>query len=72
MKVEYTMEDLFAFMDSRRPVKVTCTDGKAFYGMCWAYSDVFNMEEEGINEASIEVQDTVIFLHEIQRIEYAD
>ena len=40
--------------------------------MCWAYSDVFNMEEEGINEASIEVQDTVIFLHEIQRIEYAD
>ena len=50
MKEKYTMQDLFAFMDSRRPVKVTSISGKVYSGMCWAYSDVFNMEEEGMEE----------------------
>lgn len=68
----YTMKDLFAFMDSKRPIKVTCKDGKSYTGMCWAYSDVFNMEEEGIDEPSIEVWDTMIYLSEIESIEYAD
>ena len=72
MKDKYTMEDLFSFMDARKPVKVTCTDGKVFSGMCWAYSDSFNMEEEGIDEPSLEVQDTILYLHEIQKIEFAD
>lgn len=71
MKDKYTMEALFAFMDARRPVNVTCTDGKVFSGMCWAYSDVFNMEE-GVDEPSLEVQDTILYLHEIQKIEFAD
>ena len=70
--MKYTMKDLFAFMDAKRLVKVTCTDGKTFTGMCWAYSDVFNMEEEGIDEPSLEVNDTVIYLGEIEKIEYAD
>lgn len=72
MKEGYTVEDLFTFMDERRPVKVTSTSGKEYSGMCWAYSDAFNMEEEGIDEPSLEVQDTILYLHEIQKIEYAD
>ena len=72
MKDKYTMEDLFSFMDARKPVKVTCADGKVFSGMCWAYSDAFNMEEEGIDEPSLEVQDTILYLHEIQKIEFVD
>lgn len=72
MKEKYTMKDLFAFMDSRLPVKVTSISGKVYSGMCWAYSDVFNMEEDGVDEPSIEVQDTILYLHEIQKIEYAD
>lgn len=68
----YTLKDLFAFMDSQRPVKVTCKDGKTFTGMCWVYSAVFNMEEDGIDEPSIEVLDTMIYLSEIEKIEYAD
>lgn len=70
--MKYTMEELFAFMDAERPVIVTCTDGKVFSGMCWAYSDVFNMEEYGIEEPSLEVEDAILYLHEIQKIEYAD
>lgn len=72
MKNGYTLKDLFAFMDAKRPVKVTSISGKVYSGMCWAYSDVFNMEEEGIDEPSLEVQDTILYLHEIQKIEYAD
>ena len=72
MKDKYTMEDLFSFMDARKPVKVTCTDGKVFSGMCWAYSDAFNMEEEGIDEPSLEVCDTMLYLSDVDKIEYAD
>ena len=70
--MKYTERDLFDFMDSQRPVKVTCKDGKTFIGMCWAYSSTFNKEEDGIAEPSIEVWDTVIYLSDIERIEYAD
>ena len=70
--MKYTQEDLYKFMDSRRPVKVTCTDGEAFSGMCWAYSSGHNLEEEGIDEPSIEVCDTLLYLHEIEKIEYVD
>ena len=70
--MKYSEDQLFAFMDARRPVKVTSVSGKVYTGMCWAYSCGFNMEEEGIDEPSLEVQDTLLFLHEIQKIEYAD
>jgi hypothetical protein len=70
--MKYTQEELFAFMDARRPIKVTCTDGKTFVGMCWAYSSGHNLEEEGIDEPSIEVRETLLYLHEIEIIEYAD
>ena len=72
MKDKYTMEDLLSFMEAIKPVNVTCTDRKVFSGMCWAYSDAFNMEEEGIDEPSLEVEDTILYLHEIQKIEFAD
>ena len=58
---KYTMEDLFAFMDAKRPVRVTCTDGRVFEGPCWAYGDVQNEEEYGVDEPSLEVQDTMLF-----------
>ena len=68
----YTMKDLFLFMDTGRSVRVTCTDGRVFEGRCWTYGDVQNEEEYGIEEPSIEVQDTMLFASEIEKIEYSD
>ena len=70
--MKYTMKDLFDFMESEKHVKVTCTDGKIFSGRCWAYSDVCNMEENGVDEPSLEVGSTMIYQSEIQSIEYID
>ena len=70
--MKYSMKELFDFMESERRVKVTCTNGKSFSGRCWAYSDVCNMEEYGINEPSIEIGSTMIYQSEIQSIEYID
>ena len=66
----YTEKDLFDFMESSCCVKVTCRDGMTFSGRCWAYSSVTNLEEDGIDEPSIEVRNTMIYLSEIDRIEY--
>lgn len=68
--MKYSMKELFDFMESGRQVKVTCTDGKIFSGRCWAYSDTANMEEDGVDEASLEVGSTTIYQSEIQSIEY--
>lgn len=70
--MKYSMKDLFDYMETGREVKVTCTDGKVFSGKCWAYSDVSNMEEDGIDEPSLEVGSTMIYQSEIQSIEYID
>ena len=70
--MKYTLKDLFDFMESGRYVRVTCTDGKIFRGRCWAYSSIQNMEEDGIDEPSLEVQDTILYLSEIQTIEYLE
>ena len=70
--MKYTLRDLFDFMESGRPVKVTCTDGKVFQGRCWAYSRVQNMEEDGIDEDSLEVESTMLYLSDISVIEYMD
>lgn len=70
--MKYTLRDLFDFMDSGRPVKVICTDGKIFQGRCWAYSSVQNMEEDGVNEDSLEVESTMLYLSDISSIEYLD
>ncbi len=70
--MKYTMRDLFDFMESGKQVRVTSVDGKTFSGRCWAYSDVCNLEEEGIDEPSLEVLDTMLYLSEIQSIEYLD
>lgn len=70
--MKYCMKDLFDFMESGRVVKVTDTGGKSYTGKCWSYSDVQNNEETGIDEPSIEVQDTILYLSEIQKIEYAE
>lgn len=69
---KYTMRDLFGFMDAKRPVRVICTDGRVFEGPCWAYGDVQNEEEYGVDEPSLEVQDTMLFSSEIQEIEFVD
>ena len=68
----YSMKELFDFMESGRQVKVTCTDGKTFSGKCWAYSDVANLEEDGVDEPSLEVGNTTIYQSEIDHIEYID
>ena len=70
--MKYTVEDLFAFMESGKEVKVTCDTGETFSGRCWAYTEATNLEEYGIDEPSIEVQDTVLYLSDIQKIEYID
>lgn len=70
--MKYSELDLFEFMDSEKNICVTDTDGKKRTGRCWAYSSVFNEVEDGISEPSIEVQDTVLYLHEIEKIEYSD
>ena len=68
--MSYTEKELYEFMDARRPVEVTSVNGNVYTGMCWAYSSVCNAEEEGINEPSLEVQDTVLYLHEIEKISF--
>ena len=68
----YTEQQLYDFMDAERPVTVTTVDGGKYTGMCWAYSSVTNEADFGIAEASLEVQDTILYLHEIEKIEYAD
>ncbi len=70
--MKYSMNELFDFMELGRPVKVTCIDSKTFSGRCWTYSDVVNMEEDGIDEPSLEVESTMIYQSEIQSIEYID
>lgn len=71
--MKYSMEALFDFMDSRRKVKVTCTDGQVFTGLCWAYGSAQNEEEYGVAEPSLEVGPGVSFYaSEIEKIEYAD
>ena len=52
---KYTMKNLFGFMDAKRPVRVTCTDDRVFEGPCWAYGDVQNEEEYGVDEPGLEV-----------------
>lgn len=70
--MRYTQKELFDFMESEKNVRVTCKDGKFFVGRCWAYSAGQNLEEDGIDEPSIEVRDTILYLSEIEQIEYAD
>lgn len=69
-KMKYTMRDLYDFMDAGRPVKVTCTDGQIFTGLCWAYYDVIDMRDSDIEEPYLEVQDTALRLNKIDRIEF--
>lgn len=68
--MKYLEKDLFEFMNSKRSVKVTATNGKEFTGMCWAYSAIFNEEENGVPEPSLEVGNTSLHLSEIEKIEY--
>lgn len=68
--MKYTVEEMFAFMESGKRVKVTCDTGEVFSGTCVAYSEATNLEEYGVDEPSIEVQDTILFQRDIQKIEY--
>ena len=70
--MKYTDQQLYEFMADERIVKVTSTSGNVYVGRCFAYSSVTNEEDFGIAEASLEVQDTILYLHEIKKIEYAD
>lgn len=72
MKEKYTMKELFDFMDTGKTVKVTSKSGKTYVGECWAYGDVQNESDYGIAEPSIEVQDTVLFSSEIEKIEFVE
>lgn len=68
----YTEQDLFDFMDSKRVVKVTATSGKVYFGRCWAYSKLYNEMADDVSEASLEVENISLWLHEIASIEFAD
>lgn len=70
--MKYTQKDLFDFMASGKNVKVYSTGGKTYSGKCYAYSSGTNKEEFGVDEPSIEVCDILLYLSEIEKIEYAD
>lgn len=70
--MKYTLQELMTFMESAKKVRVTCTDGTAYTGRCWAYSAGTNLEEFGVDDHSVEIGDTQIYLKEINTIEYAD
>ena len=70
--MKYTIKDLFAFMDSGRDVRVICTDGEILTGRCWAYSNIENEEEFGVNEPSLEIGNISLYASEIEKIEYID
>lgn len=72
MKDKYTVEDLFRFMEENRAVKVTSVNGNDYSGKCLAYPDSFSCDAGDIDEPCIEVQDTVLLLHEIEKIESLD
>lgn len=68
----YSEKELFGFMDSKRPVLVTSDDGQEFRGPCWAYGAVYNEEEFGIAEPSLEIGNVSVYASEIKSIEFAD
>lgn len=71
--MKYTMEKLFAFMDSGRAVSVIGTDGQTYTGRCWAYGSAENEEEYGVYEPSIDVGPGILlYASEIAHIEFAD
>ena len=68
--MKYSEAELFVFMESKREVHVTDTNGRIRVGRCWARSAVANENEDGISEPSLEVQDTILYASEIEKIEY--
>lgn len=71
--MKYSMKELFAFMDSGRPVSVTGADGQTCTGQCWAYGPVENEEEYGVFEPSLEIGPGVtLYASQIEKIEFAD
>ena len=68
-----TEKEMFDFMDSRRNVRVTCTDGGVLVGQCWAYGAEVSEELVGEKEPCLDVGcSTIIPMSQIDRIEYAD
>lgn len=59
-------------MESERPVRVTDIEGRVFSGRCWAYLDSFDPENDDADEPCLDVQDTILFLHEIEKIEFVE
>ena len=76
--MKYTAEQLFAYMDSGRPVKVKTRRGNVHIGYCWAYGSVQNEEEYGVAEDSLEIgpigkgTHVSLYASEIEQIEFAD
>ena len=66
--MNYTVENLFEFMDSERVIKVTEKSGKKSKGKCWAYT--------GIGDGEVPYLDIgpgiIVKLTDIEKIEYAD
>ena len=68
--MKYTQKELFDFMESGKEVTVVSTGGKSYTRKCFAYSSGTNLEEFGVDEPSIEVCDTMLYLSDVDRIEY--
>lgn len=68
--MKYTQKDLFAFMESGKKVTVVSTDGETYTGKLFAYSSGTNSEEFGVDEPSLEVCDTMLYLSDVDKIEY--
>ena len=68
--MRYSEEDLFKYMESCRPVRVTAEDGQEFEGLCWAYSALTNQEDFEIPEATLEIGSVSLLQSEITKIEF--
>ncbi len=68
----YSEKQFFDFMDSGRQVLVTCDDGQKFKGRCWAYGAIYNEEEFGILEPSLQIGSTILYAGEIEKIEFVE
>lgn len=76
--MKYSMDDLFGFMEAGKTVRVTDTDGQVYTGYCWAYGNIQNQEEYGVDEASLEIgpqgkgPHVCLYASEIEKVEFMD
>ena len=60
-------KELFGFHEKN--VRVKTTDGETIEGICWAYSEAEDAEEDGHGEAYLSFCGPCVYASEIEKIE---